>query len=561
MKNKKILLSFGFFFIMLVSFPQVTHAFSFSDLNPFSKSSPLNPTNIVTAASDAVASMTKGIPLLGDLTQSVACVNRDISNYLNSDISPCGGSSSGSTSSSPAGGPVPCTSAPNSCGLRNTGTIVNGICVVDPPDNKVISRVDTRTLTSPHLKNPYDGTSLYLGTYDDFKGGGNDLNGPSTQTALNTICSLAGESSATGHTPGVDYACVTPQYGPQECTVVDAEGGSSSSCSIPVINGLTAARHNGYNGNGGWEYSSQGQGWCTEAGVDWVQCSSPTPISAPPDSSCPAPSSTNGQCDNSAQVYCYAGTRENVNYTNNTWDCVGTGTIDHCTLSTSDSNPPPTSVNGSCTSKCIAFDSTTNSTTCSSSSYSSFSPLCSSGTLTSQDIYTSYSAWACNGSGGGADATGCSACAPGYSGVGCGAIKTPTPVITPPTSVTPSGTLTLTPASCTIAVGKSTCSVYARWTTQNATDPKLVDVNPNGNGVLPYSNVENQAAPGLQVWVAYSQTAFELRDGSTKLDTKTATASCNLATSHWDDVSRTCVATKVTTGTECTTSGPPCCAP
>lgn len=134
-----------------------------------------------------------------------------------------------------------------------------------------------------------------------------------------------------------------------------------------------------------------------------------------------------------------------------------------------------------------------------------------------------------------------------------------TPTVVTPT--VPEGALKLSPTSCVIPIGASTCStVYATWTTKNATDPKLVDINPNGNGVLTYSNVKNQAAPGLQVWVAYPQTVFELRDGSTKLDTKTAMADC-VTGSVWGTNSGKCVVTTVTTGTACTTGGPPCCAP
>ncbi|MCX6757206.1 MAG: hypothetical protein NTW35_03615, partial [Candidatus Nomurabacteria bacterium] len=73
-------------------------------------------------------------------------------------------------------------------------------------------------------------------------------------------------------------------------------------------------------------------------------------------------------------------------------------------------------INGSCASKCINFG---NGLNCSASTYDALSPLCSNGTVTSQNTYTTYSAWGCTGSGGGTSASGCSACAPGYKGNGC----------------------------------------------------------------------------------------------------------------------------------------------
>lgn len=114
----------------------------------------------------------------------------------------------------------------------------------------------------------------------------------------------------------------------------------------------------------------------------------------------------------------------------------------------------------------------------------------------------------------------------------CGAWTTVT--VSP---ITPTGSLTLSPTSCVIAAGESTCStVYATWTTTNAVAPALVD----GNTGATLSTQENMPPPGLQVWVAYPQTVFNLKDGATTLDTDTATATC-AAGSSWNPNSGKCV--------------------
>ena len=84
-----------------------------------------------------------------------------------------------------------------------------------------------------------------------------------------------------------------------------------------------------------------------------------------------------------------------------------------------------------------------------------------------------------------------------------------------------SGTLT-TPPSCIIAAEASTCTVNAIWTTANATNPQLVDVN---TGVV-LSSTANPSSPGLQVWIAYPSTIFNLKNGNTILATKTVNAVC-----------------------------------
>ncbi|MCC7436636.1 hypothetical protein IT402_02045 [Candidatus Nomurabacteria bacterium] len=85
-----------------------------------------------------------------------------------------------------------------------------------------------------------------------------------------------------------------------------------------------------------------------------------------------------------------------------------------------------------------------------------------------------------------------------------------------------SGSLTVSPNSCTISVGASTCTVTgATWTTSGATSPRLED----GNTSSLLSTLANNATP-LQVWVAYPSTVFNLKDGTTLLDSKTVTSSC-----------------------------------
>ncbi len=100
------------------------------------------------------------------------------------------------------------------------------------------------------------------------------------------------------------------------------------------------------------------------------------------------------------------------------------------------------------------------------------------------------------------------------------------------------GTLALTPTSCVIASGDSSCTVTASWTTSNTTAPALIDGNVgNTLSTAPSSS-------GLTVWVAYTQTVFNLKNGSTLLDTKTATASCASGTT-WNNNSNKCLANPI----------------
>ncbi|MFA5932073.1 MAG: hypothetical protein WC793_01710 [Candidatus Paceibacterota bacterium] len=84
------------------------------------------------------------------------------------------------------------------------------------------------------------------------------------------------------------------------------------------------------------------------------------------------------------------------------------------------------------------------------------------------------------------------------------------------------GSLTISPSSCIIASGASTCTVTgATWTTTNATNPALID----GNTGATLSTAANNTNP-LLVYVGYPYTIFNLKNGSTILDTKSAISSC-----------------------------------
>ena len=159
-----------------------------------------------------------------------------------------------------------CYSSPNACGQTNVGDVIfNGVCSASW--SPTYSTVYTYSLTP---------SGNYLGTYDDFRGGG--YNGVSTQQSLNYFCSLMGRSTGTGA-----YACA-PNQNPQGCLNYDKNGSCTQYGSTYYY---PESRH-----NGGWGYHYQGQGWCEEGGVQWIQCSSPTPVSAPSNASCPAPTTS-----------------------------------------------------------------------------------------------------------------------------------------------------------------------------------------------------------------------------------------------------------------------------
>ncbi|MDD3531319.1 MAG: hypothetical protein PHV99_01885 [Candidatus Pacebacteria bacterium] len=90
-------------------------------------------------------------------------------------------------------------------------------------------------------------------------------------------------------------------------------------------------------------------------------------------------------------------------------------------------------------------------------------------------------------------------------------------------SATPAGSLNVSPGSCVIQSGQSTCTSIASWSTTNVTSPALVDNNVNAT----LSTASASSGSGLTVWVAYPQTSFSLKDGSTVLSSPPAvTASC-----------------------------------
>lgn len=140
----------------------------------------------------------------------------------------------------------------------------------------------------------------------------------------------------------------------------------------------------------------------------------------------------------------------------------------------------------------------------------------------------------------------------------CGGSLSPGTVWNPTTKRCVSGALTI-PATCPVASGQSTCTVSATWTTTDTTDPKLVDVNVGG-GVITNSNVANKPSPGLTVyaWGGPGGTTFELRDGTTVLDTKNVIGACITGTA-WNPSSDKCLPNN-TSGT-LTASPNPCIVP
>jgi len=98
------------------------------------------------------------------------------------------------------------------------------------------------------------------------------------------------------------------------------------------------------------------------------------------------------------------------------------------------------------------------------------------------------------------------------------------------------GSLTVSPSSCTINEGESTCTVTgATWSTSNVSSPKLED----GNMGESLSTIANNSTP-LKVWVAYPQTVFNLKDGNTILDTEVVTSTCKAGLS-WSSAENKCV--------------------
>ena len=91
-----------------------------------------------------------------------------------------------------------------------------------------------------------------------------------------------------------------------------------------------------------------------------------------------------------------------------------------------------------------------------------------------------------------------------------------------------SGTLTLNPASCTIAAGASNCTIGISWTTTNPVGTSAVTSNyPSANTTVATGN----SGSASNVAVPYGGRSFYLYNDTTLLDTKSATAACAAGTS------------------------------
>ncbi len=192
--------------------------------------------------------------------------------------------------------------------------------------------------------------------------------------------------------------------------------------------------------------------------------------------------------------------------------------------------PPPTATltaNGS-TNTTVSVGSPLNWAWNSTGGTSWSSHFSFSGTCKDAGLSGPWGATSASGSSSGApisDYAGCTATVT-YTVSNSSGSVTATAYVTVP-AISPTGSLTVSPTSCTIASGASTCTSVASWTTNNATAPLLKDMN-TGAWLSTAS-----ASSGLTVWVAYPQTVFNLQEqsGSRIYDTKTVTASCVSGTS------------------------------
>ncbi len=190
--------------------------------------------------------------------QGQSCSVSNACGAISSGVIDCNGVCTASAPALPANYGKSCTSSANSCGMTTAGTYdCSGACV-----SNSTTIVSTNTLTP---------SKNYLGTYDDFRGGG--ANGQSTQTALNMICQLAGQTTGTGN-----YACAA-NSSPTVCALIDPNDGLC--IQYQPLRYTAESRH-----NGNWGYYVQGQGWCQDGGVQWAECNSSTPVQTPPDSLC-----------------------------------------------------------------------------------------------------------------------------------------------------------------------------------------------------------------------------------------------------------------------------------
>lgn len=144
---------------------------------------------------------------------------------------------------------------------------------------------------------------------------------------------------------------------------------------------------------------------------------------------------------------------------------------------------------------------------------------CSSGTVGATADYPNGAApnyyayeWWCNGSGGG-------------SSVLCAESK---PL--------PSGSLNISPLSCQIAVGATTCSVSTTWSTANPRGTSAVTTNiPAANTIL--YNANSGGPSSLTVRGPATQSYYLYNNGAL-LDSKTVTVSCTAGS--WDAVNNVC---------------------
>lgn len=97
------------------------------------------------------------------------------------------------------------------------------------------------------------------------------------------------------------------------------------------------------------------------------------------------------------------------------------------------------------------------------------------------------------------------------------------------------GSLFTTSNTCTIALNQSTCTVTGLyWNTSGTSDPKVIDTNVN---LIKSTSANNPISSPLQVWAAYPSTTFELRDGSSVINSPgpgSVTITTNCGANTWN---------------------------
>ena len=103
--------------------------------------------------------------------------------------------------------------------------------------------------------------------------------------------------------------------------------------------------------------------------------------------------------------------------------------------------------------------------------------------------------------------------------------------------VTPTGSLSVSPSSCTIATGASSCNTNFTWSTTNPIGTSAITTNyPVANTVAASAN--SGTAVAIAVAGPPGTKTFYLYNSGVQLDSKTVTTSC--AVGGWDTVSGTC---------------------